>query len=204
MKENNNTHQPITHVMYVHGYGSTGAATKGQLLRQMLPDCEVISPTLDYDHSTPQDVQRTLRQEVEKNHIQMIVGSSFGGYHTLCTTTFFDGIVWAINPVHNVTDTIRRIIRQQNTPESERFLEMYAHFDEEIFQRQSRQNQAGEMRAQLNFALSTDDELLGDHHPLLALFPNHQHVDWRGDGTPCGHRFLLFEELKDVIKQSMN
>ncbi|MCR4828470.1 MAG: hypothetical protein K5864_03305 [Bacteroidales bacterium] len=202
LKNSNKNLSPIA-VMYVHGYGSNGAAQKGQLLRQMLPQCEVFSPTLDYDHLQPHEVQNILRQEIEQHHISMLVGSSFGGYHSLCATRFFDGIVWAINPVHDVEATIRRIISCKQGSEGERFLQLYARFNEECFLPQSGQNKAGTLRARLNFALSSDDELLGDHRPLLELFPNHQQVVWRGDGPPCGHHFLLFEELKDDICQSI-
>ena len=53
---------------------------------------------------------------------------------------------------------------------------------------------------QLNFALSTDDELLGDHRPLLDMFPNYGSVVWKDH---CGHRFFRFEEMKEPITKSL-
>ena len=75
-------------ILYIHGYGSTGNATKGQLLRKMLPEHRVVSPTFDYDHRAPQQIQEQICQTVEKESVRMIVGSSFGGYQTLCATAF--------------------------------------------------------------------------------------------------------------------
>ena len=191
--------------MYIHGYGSTGNATKGQLLRKMLPECRIVSPTFDYDHLSPWQIQEQIRIAVEQNDVGMIVGSSFGGYHTLCATAFFHGVVWVLNPVHNVEATIRRIILQPAEGESTKktaFLDTYKDFDHKVFQRQSQINTDGQWptTASLNFALSTDDELLGDHRPLPNLFPRHDRVVWKDN---CGHRFLRFEELSDDIRASL-
>lgn len=188
--------------MYIHGYGSDGNATKGQLLRKMLPCHTVISPTFDYDNSTPWQIQDEIRHAIEDNDIKMIVGSSFGGYHSLCTTLFFHGIVWAINPVHEVETTIRRVIlnssSSSNNGKGQSFIDIYRDFNEKVFCKQVNLNQSGQWPKEtlLNFALSTDDELLGDHRPLLDLFPAHNRVIWKDDS---GHRFFRFEELKDDL-----
>lgn len=192
-------------ILYIHGYGSTGNATKGRLLRKMLPDHKVVSPTFDYDHSTPWQIQNQIRQAINDNDIKMIVGSSFGGYHTLCATTFFHGIIWVINPVHDVAATIHRAIlgnspskKESQDPMDTQYLDIYCDFNEKVFLRQSRLNQEGKWPddTPLNFALSSDDELLGDHKPLLDLFPYHNKVVWKDDS---GHRFYRFEELKDSL-----
>ena len=165
-------------ILYIHGYGSTGNATKGQMLRRMMPDHKVISPTFDYDNSTPWQIQEQIRMAVESEKVKMIVGSSFGGYHTICSTVFFHGIVWAINPVHDVEATIRRVILNQeaangNVPNkaAQSFLEIYRDFNEKVFLHRAAINQQGlwPHDTPLNFALSSDDELLGDHNPLLNL-----------------------------------
>lgn len=194
--------------MYIHGYGSTGNATKGQLLRKMMPKHRVVSPTFDYDHLSPCTIQEQIKTIVTNEDVKMIVGSSFGGYQTLCATKFFHGIVWAINPVHDVESTIRRVILANNPttkalpeiPEitANNILDVYSQFNNEVFLQQAKLNQDGLWPADtpLNFALSSDDELLGDHNPLLALFPNHDKVVWKDH---CGHRFYRFEELKEDI-----
>ena len=191
-------------IMYIHGYGSTGNAMKGQLLRKMLPQHRVVSPTFDYVHETPWTIQKQISDAVEKEDVRMIVGSSFGGYHTLCATAFFRGSVWVINPVHDVEATIRRIFINSQSPLSSHFdvdfLDIYKDFNAKIFDSQVRLNQSGRWPngTPLNFALSTDDELLGDHPPLLDLFPHHNQVVWKDN---CGHRFFRFEEL-DLLESA--
>ena len=193
-------------IMYIHGYGSNGNATKGQLLRRMLPECRVVSPTFDYVHCTPWQIQSLISDTVKNEDVKMIVGSSFGGYHSLCATAFFRGVVWVINPVNDVETTIRRIIINSQDPRASQFdidlLDVYKDFNNKIFDSQVRLNQSGRWPngTPLNFALSTDDELLGDHRPLLELFPNHTKVVWKDDS---GHHFLRFEELADEIKGSI-
>ena len=191
-------------ILYIHGYGSNGNATKGQLLRNMLPDHRVVSPTFDYDHRTPQQIQEQIRQTVEDENVRVIVGSSFGGYHTLCATAFFHGPVWAINPVHDVESTIRRVIMNNNGTEEDwdARMQLYRDYNREVFQRQVSLNQSGGWPEDtpLHFALSTDDELLGDHKVLLELFPHHQKVIWK---DRSGHRFFRFEELAADIAASL-
>lgn len=188
-------------IMYIHGYGSNGNATKGQLLRKMFPECFVVSPTFDYDHKTPWQIQEQIRLTVENEKVSVIVGSSFGGYQTLCATAFFHGLIWVVNPVHEVVPTIRRVILQ-NRDAADDFINMYKDFDDKVFRRQSQRNQSGQWPADtpLHFALSTDDELLGDHHPLLELFPQHSSVVWKDQS---GHRFFRFEELSEAMDTSM-
>ena len=191
-------------IMYIHGYGSDGNAMKGQLLRRMLPECRVVSPTFDYDHDSPWQIQRQIRDVVEREDVRMLVGSSFGGYHSLCATTFFRGVVWAVNPVHDVVATISRVVvNNEEVPvEENSFLSEYKQFDEEVFLRQVALNRSGRWPVDrlLNFALSTDDELLGDHRALLELFPSHSSVVWKDSS---GHRFLRFEELREILSASL-
>ena len=183
-------------IMYIHGYGSNSNATKGQLLRQMLPEHRVVSPTFDYDHCLPQKIQEQIRQIIKEENVRMIVGSSFGGYHALCATAFFHGPVWVVNPVHDVMETIRCVINASVEDSS------YRTFDREVFQRQVSLNQSGYWPSDtpLHFALSTDDELLGDHQVLLELFPDHRSVVWK---DRSGHHFLRFEELAAYIAASL-
>lgn len=190
-------------IMYIHGYGSNGNATKGQLLRKMFPECFVVSPTFDYDHKTPWQIQEQIRLTVENEKVSVIVGSSFGGYQTLCATAFFHGLIWVVNPVHEVVPTIRRVILQQGAGKAgEVFVDMYKEFDSKVFRPRWQLNKNGKwpVDTPLNFALSTDDELLGDHHPLLDLFPRHDQVVWKDN---CGHRFFRFEELAGVMSETM-
>ncbi|MCQ2261372.1 MAG: hypothetical protein MJZ77_08295 [Bacteroidales bacterium] len=180
----------MTNLMYIHGYGSTGKAVKAQLMQEMFPSCTLLAPTFDYARQSPQEVLQELRRIIKSEHPALILGSSTGGYFALCCTHFFDGPVWCLNPVRDILDTISRIFPQATGLPAETLADRkfeYEHFDREVFQTVSPHDR------QLHFALSTDDELLGDHSPLLLRYPNHGTVVWK---DRCGHRFLRFNELK--------
>lgn len=197
-------------LMYIHGYASSGNAYKAKMLQQMFPSCKVVSPTLDYNKLLPEDIQQTLRRLIEENDVRLIVGSSFGGYHALCATQFFEGPVWCVNPVRDVVATIQGLLmrgvderfvaertggaQSAQMADGERMIAAYSAFDERVFKHLPRRDR------QLSFALSTDDEVLGDHRPLLQLFPNTDTVIWRDNAR---HRFYYFNELHDAIAATM-
>lgn len=188
-------------ILYIHGYGSSGNAVKAQQLREMFPSVKVVSPTFEYNDWLPEKVQQTIREVVESENVGMLFGSSFGGYHAICATAFFDGPVWCINPVHEIEDTIQRIVKPrvlETSPEREndveKYLKAYKKFDKEVFRNLPRRE------GQLHFALSTDDEVLGDHHSLLEMFPHYAKVVWKDDNK---HRFLRLLELKDDLAESL-
>lgn len=168
-------------------------AMKGQLLRKMYPDDVVVSPNFDYDHIPPQALLSQVQYIIRWTRPDLIVGSSLGGYYALCSTSLYDGPVWCVNPVRAVVKTMERLIDTQE-PRAAHMLELYKAMDQQLFQ------QLAPHDGQLHFALSTDDEVLGDHTPLLARFPNYGSAVWK---DRCGHRFLRFEELKEEIRESL-
>ena len=181
-------------MMYIHGYGSTGQATKAQLLQAMFPNARLVSPTFDYDTLPPQEIYHQLQGLVAKDNPDLIVGSSTGGYYALCCTHFYNGTVWCVNPVRDIVATIERHLAHEGDNIFQQ-LAAYKEFDQQVFQQLKPHN------GQLHFALSTDDELLGDHRPLLDRFPNYGSVTWKDH---CGHCFFRFEELKEELIDSLN
>jgi pimeloyl-ACP methyl ester carboxylesterase len=63
-------------VLYLHGLGSSGDSASASMLRQRLGDCEVIAPTY-----LPQDPNFDVEQYA--NQVDVVVGTSMGGYHAL-------------------------------------------------------------------------------------------------------------------------
>ncbi|MBR3412436.1 MAG: hypothetical protein IKG81_07090 [Bacteroidales bacterium] len=183
-------------LMYIHGYGSTGEAFKAKELHAMFPDTPLVAPTFDYDSLSPYDVFAQLRAIITNKKPDLIVGSSLGGYFALCCTSFFERAVWCVNPVRDILATLQRLGTDNAAADllEQRTME-YRDFDHKVFQ------QLKPRTAQLHFALSTDDELLGDHRPLLTLFPNYGSVVWKDHS---GHRFLRWGELKEEITNTLN
>lgn len=185
-------------LMYIHGYGSTGQAYKAKMLQEMFAEHCVVSPTLDYDRQSPTALLEHLREVIEQEQPQMVMGSSMGGYFALCCMAFYHGKVWCVNPVRDIMSTLRFLA--QNSPGVaattifEQRMKEYESFDRQHFANTKAADN------QLHLALSLDDEVLGSHDPLLTLFPNAAEVI-RLDN--CRHHFLRFAEIKDSIAASL-
>ena len=181
-------------MMYIHGYGSNGEAFKAKELQAMFPDALLVAPTFDYDCLSPNEVYAQLHTLITDCRPDFLVGSSLGGYFALCCTSFFRHPVWCVNPVRDVLAAISLLPAAGADDLMEVRMREYEVFDREVFRRLAPYD------GQLHFALSSDDELLGDHRPLLSLFPNYGSVVWKAQ---CGHRFLRFAELKEEIRVSL-
>ena len=65
-------------LIYFHGFASSGASGTVELLRKMLPSAQVIAPDIPVD---PLEALPMLRQLVEAEQPDVIVGTSMGGMY---------------------------------------------------------------------------------------------------------------------------
>jgi len=85
-------HRPI---MYIHGFGSSGASGKVKQLRSILPGTEIHAPSLSHHPIIDLTV---LMETVKLNSIQSVVGSSLGGFYALLLACRFRLRLVLINP----------------------------------------------------------------------------------------------------------
>ena len=57
-------------IMYIHGFGSSGATHTAQLLREYMPQCEVIAPDVPLH---PEEAVAMLRQLAETEQPDLII-----------------------------------------------------------------------------------------------------------------------------------
>jgi predicted esterase YcpF (UPF0227 family) len=77
-----------TMILNIHGYKGSSENTMWQILRDLFPDEEIVSPQLDYDSSSPSEVRAFLDTLITAD-VELIVGTSLGG--------FFAVDLWARN-----------------------------------------------------------------------------------------------------------
>jgi predicted esterase YcpF (UPF0227 family) len=65
-------------IVYFHGFASSGASGTVQLLRQLMPEAEVIAPDIPVE---PLEALPFLRQLVEQEQPDVIIGTSMGGMY---------------------------------------------------------------------------------------------------------------------------
>ena len=65
-------------IIYFHGFASSGATGTAQLLRQLLPECEVLSPDIPMD---PAEALPLLLEYCAGESPDLIIGTSMGGMY---------------------------------------------------------------------------------------------------------------------------
>ncbi len=88
-------------IMYVHGFGSSGQSGTVTRLRTVLPGATVIAPDLPIQ---PAEAMTLLRELCDKEHPDLIIGTSMGGMYTE-QLRGFDRI--CLNPALCIADTMQ-------------------------------------------------------------------------------------------------
>jgi predicted esterase YcpF (UPF0227 family) len=88
-------------VMYVHGFGSSGQSGTVARIREVLPKAIVVAPDLPL---RPQEALDLLHELCEKEHPDLIIGTSMGGMYTEMLYGY-DRIL--VNPALQMGDTMK-------------------------------------------------------------------------------------------------
>ena len=88
-------------ILYIHGFGSSGATHTAQLLRDYMPGCEVVSPDVPLN---PVDAVVMLRELAGKESPDIVIGTSMGGMYAEMLHGFYRILV---NPAFKIGDTMR-------------------------------------------------------------------------------------------------
>ena len=188
-------------ILYIHGFNSAGRGHKSQVLQRHFPDCHIIAPTFNY-YKHPELIFKQIDDVITSEAINMVVGTSLGGFCALYASMKHRLHAVVINPAVNIAEVSHRLVgRQENfvTHEVHEFSEadasQYTDFAVQAFDGLKADGSL------LHFALSTDDELLGDHHDLEARFPScHDFNYFDGQGHRFDHVELLLPMLRRVMR----
>jgi hypothetical protein len=99
-------------IIYIHGFGSSGQASKAKLLRAYCQEKGIrfIAPSLP---SIPDLAIGTLSELIEsylENEEVYLMGSSLGGYYSLYLSDKYDLKAVLINPAVNAPETLQRAV----------------------------------------------------------------------------------------------
>ena len=84
-------------IAYFHGFASSGATGTAQLLRQLLPECEIISPDIPMD---PEQALPFLLDFCQREQPDLIIGTSMGGMYA---QQMFGFRKICVNPAFNMS-----------------------------------------------------------------------------------------------------
>jgi len=183
-------------LIYCHGFGSSGQATKAQILREQLRDIKVVAPDLPLE---PFEAIKTLLKnsqlQAEDESRILLVGSSLGGFYALHLHQEYGFPAILLNStVDPIGDTNRR---DQNSGDSDD-PGLTAWCEEYTAQIKALYHSAETINPDNLFVfLNRDDELL-DYQRAAKYFKvnNCQVKIFKGGG----HRFMNFVELIPTVR----
>lgn len=187
-------------ILYIHGFNSAGASAKAQALAQHYKGkYKVLTPTFNY-----KDLKATLKllnSLFITNKIELVVGTSMGGFLALYGSCKYKTKCVAINPTTKPSESLQFALGEnKNYVTKERYMLLesdllpYREFEENEFSKIEPTDE------RCRFLLSEDDELLGDHHYLEDLFPKCNHFKYfKG----FGHRFDSPKAIRAAIDELM-
>ena len=100
-------------IIYFHGFASSGASGTVQLLRQLMPDDEVIAPDIPVE---PLEALPFLKELCQKEQPDIIIGTSMGGMYAHQMRGYHSGTtgkptkVICVNPAINMS-TMSKVLK---------------------------------------------------------------------------------------------
>jgi len=181
-------------ILYIHGFKSTGNARKAQILRKKFDN--VFSYTMPI---SPYEAIEFLEKNIKKDKIDLIIGSSLGGFYAYVMFKKFGIKTILINPslkpyetLKNQTGTHQRFVTNDTFEWTESYNNELEQIAKEIENIPINENL-------LNFFIATDDELL-EHSEIPVKF-NKSNIIYYDN---VGHQFTSFLKTINEIKQIIN
>lgn len=185
-------------ILNIHGFDSHGENSKKAWLEKEFPDYEIISPTLP---PVPKRAEEILSATINENSkIEMILGSSLGGFYAWYFGQIYDTPSVLLNPALNAFYDLRPRLGNGVNPKTG---QTYHFSDEDL-------NHLAKMFARVypvdypyfKIFLSNRDEVLSFHY-LNDVYKNHITVADYGS-----HRFekveLILEAVKNILQDKKN
>lgn len=82
-------------ILYIHGFKSCGDSKKSRALRSYFGDDAIIAPNLSF---SPKEAIESLSTIIIEKNIDLLIGSSLGGYYSIYLAQKFDKKAVLINP----------------------------------------------------------------------------------------------------------
>jgi len=99
-------------IIYIHGFGSSGLGGKASLFRDYFraKNIPYIAPSLSY---VPELAMETLEELIDSYDEVSLIGSSLGGYYTICLAEKYGLKVTLINPAVMSAKTLAHSASQE-------------------------------------------------------------------------------------------
>jgi len=182
-------------ILYIHGFASSGNATKAGILKEYMQGREdIIAPDLPY---APEEAIKLLESIIDGAEEDVTVfGSSLGGFYALYLASKYDVKISLINPAVYAHRGLKSYIGKNtnySTGEEFEWTEEYITQLENIF---SKINPDAIKTENITLLLAKDDKLL-DYRETLDFFGNRYSRLILEETS--GHKFTTFgSALKEL------
>lgn len=187
-----------TELLYIHGFASSGMATKAQLLQRVFTTYHIHSPTLSpHPEHAIRQLDAIVQQSRERSVKLVMIGSSLGGFYADYYNRMSGIPCLLINPLVDADDMRVFIGEHVNFSTGETF-----DFTMEDFQTlkrlkdQKRATLATHVRAYV--LIATDDEVLDATKSIHYFQESHRRVKTYPHG---GHRFQNEEHITIALME---
>lgn len=177
------SHKRQKRLLYIYGYGGSKQSHTVANLHEVLPADEYKVFCYDYPQRDCKAALAFLKEKVRQHHIDIVMGSSLGGFLTLCLDVVTPKIV--VNPCLVPSVELPKLKPLPGKPvPSQSLIDSYAPFENQVFEH---------LTAGSHCFMGDKDELLGTRY----LTDMQQHMSTTL--IPSGHR-LTKESLPSIVK----
>jgi predicted esterase YcpF (UPF0227 family) len=175
-------------ILYLHGFSSCGKGVKSSVLKSYFGEDEVLAENLPY---APLDAIRELENTIQSKNIDILIGSSLGGFYATYLAEKYALKAVLINPSTEPWQTL-----SAHTGWQKRFC------DEEVFEFKTSYLEAlkvlkrSPQRGDYLVLLQSEDELL-DYTKAQSLYNKHKVVVEYGGN----HRFENIDAYCSMIEK---
>ena len=191
-------------ILYVHGLGSGADSSTYKYLKEILKNHNVITAT--FDLLDPVNTLNKINQMIRTNHITRVIGSSLGGFYTLCCDNSISKIV--INPCLDPVKEVPKLTNEATEEVLDQFTNMKNNMIRGI---------DGEVKMFTYGIFGTNDELFsyikefnklyGRGNNILRISAKHRPTKEQLEkSVPKGLSYLIsqFERLKNINEHFVN
>ena len=122
-------------ILFVYGYGGSPQSTMCQMFRKYLPSDQFEIVSFVYPQHDCAQAVTFLEQIIEQEHIDMVLGTSLGGFITLCLNTRVPKLV--VNPCMRPLEELPKLTPRPDHPDdvqpSPELIATYEPFERKLF-----------------------------------------------------------------------
>ena len=181
----------MSKILYLHGFASCGEGNKSSLLKTYFGADNVIAPDLP---PSPIDTIDTIEEILESSKVDILIGSSLGGYYATILAEKYRMKAILLNPSTQPWETLAAYTGWQK-----RFCDEEVFEFKSVYLEQLKMLQTAPDKGRYLLLLQSGDEVL-DYTKAQSLYNKHKIIVEYGGN----HRFENLDEYLSMIEKFIN